>query len=748
MSKDELGKFGIAPKFDGNQLPARLVNLSIKSRIYRFPWFGVGIKGEELQHFLNWIGKLRIITRAMEKRGINMEEMKTILSHLDTNFTLSMKDLNRNWVVLDSADSTRYILIKPPFFNDIAESIESMLSNDRKTTLIIVQENKTLSLNEAKRVGKELCIKIKELEDDFHMEITGGSVISYQIDVLTNESNRYITPGIFIAIILILLIHFRRISYIFLPLICLSISIVWLFGSMVLFGMKFNAMSVALIPLIMGLGVDYSVHLFYNYRAELSKGMKPLDAIKTSIKNVGTAMFLATLTTSISFLSFLNSSIPPIRNFGILCAFGIFYAFIVTVTFEAAVVYLLDKKKKKVVSSDGKKLSLEKGMRIFSSFVLKNGKFVVIFLTLITIIFLYSATKVNYSFSMEEFLPENTPAMKTLEKVSNLFPSASRMEEYILFEGDICSVRTMESIYKTIENMKDDKTIARYPDGGLKVESILSVIEDAAKSNRSIIEKFNLDSRFIPRTNKDLKNLLDYLYEREPNVKYVLHRNHGYDAALIRVHLVSEKISSEFTESVYRELTNDVISCGNVKVTVTGPISLIYTITKSLTESQLKSTFVCLFVAGLVLIVVYRKISLGSIAMTPVILSCIWIIGSIYLLNYTLNVMTVMVTSLTIGLGITYAIHAIERYKLVLQNSKDSEKVVEDTFAHIGGAIFISALTTIAGFSILVLSPMPPEQQFGIITALTIFYALVTTLLILPPLLSLYTKRLGKSERK
>jgi len=744
MSKDELGKFGIAPKFNGNQLPARLVNLGIKSRIYRFPWLGMGIKGEELQRFLNWTEKLKIIARAMEKRGINIEEMESVLSYFDKNFTLSMKDLNKNWVVLDSADSSRYIFIKPPFFNDIAESIESMLSKDGKTTLIIIEENKTLNHDEAKRVGKELCAKIREMKDDFQMEITGEGVISYEIDTLTNESNKYIVPGIFIAILFILLIHFRRISYIFLPLICLSISIIWLFGTMVLFGMKFNAMSVALVPLIMGLGVDYSVHLFYNYRFELSKVMKPLDAIKISIRNVGTAMFLATLTTSISFLSFLNSSIPPLRDFGILCAFGIFYAFMITVTFEAAIVYLLDKKRERIILSDKKKLSLGKAMKRFSSFVLKNRKYVVIFLTLLTVIFLYSATNVTYSFSMEEFLPENTPSMKTLEKISDLFPSASRTEEYILIEGDICSVRTMESIYKITENMKDDETVARYPDGRLKVESILSVIEDAAKKNRSIIEKFNLDSRFIPQTDKDLKNLLDYLYEREPNVKYVLHRNHGYDATLIRAYLVSGKITSEFAEKVHTELKDDVFLYGNIRATVTGPISLIYTITKSLTESQLKSTFVCLLVAGIVLIVVYRKISLGVIAMTPVVLSSVWIMGSIYLLNYNLNVMTVMVTSLTIGLGVTYAIHAVERYKLVLQQEEDDEKVIVDTFSHTGGAIFISALTTIAGFGILILSPMPPEQQFGVITALTIFYALVTTLLALPVLLLLYTKKFKK----
>ena len=746
LSKDELGKFGIAPKFKENQLPARLVNLSIKSRIYRFPWLSIGVKVRVLQQFLNWTEKLEILALAAKMMGINIEGIESGLSHIDANLTFSMKDLNTSWAVVDSVNSEEYIFIKPPFFDDIAESIKSILSKDGRATLLLIEENKNLSRDEAKILVKNLRTKIKEMGKDFHMEITGGSVISYEIDNLTSESNKYIIPGIFIAIMLILLILFRRVSYIFLPFVSLSISIIWLFGTMVLLGMKFNAMSVALVPLIMGLGVDYSVHLFYNYRAEISNGMKPVDAITTSIKNVGTAMFLSTLTTSISFLSFLSSSIPPLRDFGILCAFGIFYAFIITITFEAAVVYLLDKRKEKLVPPDRKKFDLGKGMGIFSSFVLKNRRYVVIFLTVITLIFMYSAANVSYSFSMEDFLPENTPAMKTLKEISSLFPSASRTEEYILIEGDVCSVRTMESIYKTIQNMKDDKTIARYPNGRLKVESILSVIEDAAKSNESIIKKFNLDSRFIPRTNKDLKNLLDYLYEREPNVKYVLHRNHGYDATLIRVHLRNEKISSEFSERVYTELTNDVTSYGNVKVTVTGPLSLVYTITKSLTESQIKSTFICLLIAAVVLMVVYRRVSLGAIAITPVILSCVWIVGSVYLLNYSLNVMTVMVTSLTIGLGITYAIHAIERYKLVLQKKKDSEKAIVDTFAHTGGAIFISALTTMAGFGILVFSPMPPEQQFGVITALTIFYALMTTLLVLPVLLSLYTKRLNKSE--
>jgi predicted RND superfamily exporter protein len=109
-----------------------------------------------------------------------------------------------------------------------------------------------------------------------------------------------------------------------LPLVGLTISIIWLFGTMVLLGITFNTMAVALVPLLMGLGVDYSVHMFHNYRVELEKGKSCGEAIVSSIQDVGMAMFLATITTMVAaFLSFLTASIPPIRDFGILCAIGI-----------------------------------------------------------------------------------------------------------------------------------------------------------------------------------------------------------------------------------------------------------------------------------------------------------------------------------------------------------------------------------------------------------------------------------------
>ena len=119
----------------------------------------------------------------------------------------------------------------------------------------------------------------------------------------------------------------------------------------------------------------------------------------------------------------------------------------------------------------------------------------------------------------------------------------------------------------------------------------------------------------------------------------------------------------------------------------------------------------------------------------PVGVSIIWIVGSIYFMGYSFNIMTVMVTSLNIGIGIAFGIHVIQRFRLTADRTGDVRKAVSKTVTHKGGALFIAALTTAAGFGMLILAPLPPEQQFGLITAMTIIYSYITSIFVLPPVL-------------
>lgn len=721
IPRKELSKYGIAPSFGNVSLPAKLYNIRAGARIsYPFP-FSIS------SHLILKLLSIKIIFK-----------FANITKLLENKKTFSINDLNFTWKLVDEAKINDELLIKQPFMDEMKNSLLSFLSAEKNANLMIVEINGSLRIDEEKKVSKEIVDFIEN--KNIKAEVTGSGVILYQIDELTDKSNKIILPSIFIAIILILLINFKRPSYVLLSLSGLCIAIVWLLGTMALLGIKFNTLAVALIPLLMGLGVDYSVHIFHNYLTEIGRGRSVKDAITISVKEVGIALILATITTAVSFLSFLSASIPSLREFGIMAATGIAYTFIVAITFVAPARYLIDRKRG-VKLIEGKKISFRNFMLKLSRFLCANPKKSIIIVIVVTIIMGFIATHVSTSFSLEEFMPKNSKAINTMKKLPDYFPSASQDQEYILIEGNIATVKILKGIKETLNNMEDDKYIVRLPNGKIKVESVYSLIESIVRENESIKDRFNIGEDGIPSSDKDVIELYDYIYKNYGrDAKNVLHKSkNGYDATVIRIY-TQPVTTNEDMKNLYNELKNDLTDYGNAEAIVTGKKALEYTIMNSLTRSQITSTIVCIIVAGIVIMIVYRKLALGILTMLPVIISSIWILGTIYLLGYSLNVMTVMVTSLTIGLGITYAIHVVERFRLVADRTGEIIKAVEEAVANTGQAVLMAALTTIAGFAVLIFSPMPPEQQFGIVTAITILYSFITTILAVPPLLLLWGK--------
>ncbi len=783
VKKTELGNYGISPIFGRYELPSKIGNTKAGVRIFQTPilhkpWSRIIFNTSYLQKIIEGIQTRptinKISTKILQKFGnFSWEDFNEIFEMLNSEEfskeSISLKDIENRWIVLDQAPdkyySEKYYFIKPFFIENLKTSSLIFLSDDfdknygPSSTLMIAQLNATLTYSDLGDISAEIqsnLIDFDKKQNYVTMKATGTGIISNEIDEVTMDANMIIMPSIFIIICLILFVMFKQFSYVFLPLISLAISIIWLFGTMVLLGMTFNMMMVAIVPLLMGLGVDYSVHLFHEYKSELKKGKKPGSAIKKSIKDIGMAMFLATLTTVIAFLSFLASSMEPLRNFGILCAFGIIYTFITAVTFQTAVRYILDRKKTKLVTKNKNKISLDFYMEKFSDFVLKQRKKIVAIAVFITIIMVIGASQVETTFDMNDFLPEGNESLDLMINIGEYFPSSSEYQEYILIEGTVATVKTLKGISETSENLIDDKYIAKTPNGEPRRITVLSIIRNAIKDNSSITLEFNLDSRGIPKTDEDVVKLFDYFYNNPDymmEVRSVLHYDgKKYDATVIRVYTSISYSESEDLDTtkqsgiLYDSLNEDLTSYGEAKAIVTGPASALFTIIGSMTESQILSTFISIIFAALVLIIIFKNPILGLITIIPVGICSIWIIGTIYFLGYSLNIMTIMVTSLTIGIGIDYAIHATQRFRLTADRTGDIEKAVCKTVGHTGGALFIAALTTVSGFGLLILAPMPPEQQFGIITSMTIIYSYITSIVVLPPILMKWAKLRKKKK--
>lgn len=775
VNKSELATYGIAPVNDGFGLPAKLGGFSTRFQYYqlpflRLPWLRINTEVETLQNYIEkmqhrpFLSKIstEIMNSFSDFSWEQFDEMQSMLSTNDNTINeISLTAVENWWITSDIAPnngvSEKTVFLKPRFLTDLKTSTLTFLpkqfepGDTTQKTLLMAFINGSFPEEKRKNIVESFNQEIYTIENSssFSLRPAGNTQLSLEIDEVAMESNTIIMPSIFIAILLLLFITFRKLSYMFLPLIGLSLSILLIFGTMVLLGINFNMMYVALVPLMLGLGVDYSVHMFHNYRAELSVGQTISQAIKSTINDIGTALFLATITTVIAFLSFLTATIQPIQDLGLLSALGIIFTFIITLTFLSSVRYLIDKKwkpKKQKIKKNG----LEHWLKKLSTILIHHTKTVIIIAFAISTVMSIAALQVQTSFDMESMLPEDNPTIEIFNELSDSFPSSGMDQEYVLIEGNIATTNALSGIRSTVNNMQDNDYIASTPTGETKIVSIISVIDDAVEQNKTIKDIFSLNQQNIPTTDKKVKDLFFYLLDHnqyKEDLKSVLHQNDNtFDASVIRVYTNSETQSEGTNQAsgkgqrLYDQLNEDITGLDSLEVTVTGSETLMFVTAQSLTESQINSTMICIILAALVLIIVFRNLMLSFLTLIPVLLSITWILGTMYFIALDLNIMTVMITSITIGLGVTYAIHAVQRFRLIADTTGDIEKAVSSTVSHTGGALLASAATTVAGFGILILAPITPQQQFGFIASITIIYSLLTTILILPPMLKLWAE--------
>jgi predicted RND superfamily exporter protein len=808
VSLDELATYGISPKIGAFSLPAKLSNFTAGTRYYQTSLFKrlggrVQINSSYLFEKIPQLQSKDILGPLVERMMSNigdiswkdfdeMYEMFEDSSMIPDVFAL--KDILETWDTVDhvpeyGTESEQSLFLVPAFYDELSSNSVSFLSKEFRegespqSSLVFLSLNFISDFDEILQINQYIVNEVSELnnqQDVVQIEATGNGIASVEINELTASANRFIAPMIFLIIVFVLFFSFRKLSYVILPMLTLVVSTIWLFGCMALLGISFNVIAVALVPLILGLGVDYSVHLLHNYRIEIDDGKKPGTAIKNSVAEIGTAMFLAMLTTVIAFLSFLTATFPPIRDFGILLALGVIFTFITALTLLSSLQYILDRRKVVKLKRKTNSFRLRMVMRWLSSKVIQHQKMILALMLAITLIFGYGAIHIDTGYDQEQFAPEDTSAFELFEKIADQFPFSSQTQEYILFEGNVATVDLLTGMKNTHERLEDDSFIARNPDGSLKVTSIYTIIKKAVANDQSLIDRFNINPvTFIPDNDLDVKSLFDHLHdppditseasdvsfdfdEMDVNLSkfsaisfdqfggeistVLVKDGDRYIATVFRIYIDPNYVNSGSDENKLEILKNKLTDYaledyGDVRSIATGQNIITLTITNSLTESQIISTLVSIVLAALVLILVYRSASLGIIALIPVGFSIVWILGTMYYIGYTLNALTITVTSITIGIGIDYSIHATERFRFIVDKTGNITKAVCETISHTGGALLIAALTTALGFSVLIFAPIPPQQQFGFILAVTITYSFLTSIFILPLVLFHWANR-------
>ena len=556
-----------------------------------------------------------------------------------------------------------------------------------------------------------------------------------------------------------------------LTLLTIMMSIAWMQGFGVLMGPgylgwigAFSEMLQILPILLIGLGVDYAIHLNSRYREELGSDTPVDKSAGRATRTVGVALVLATVTTGVGFLTNVTNPVPALRDFGILAAIGIASAFWLMLTFFPAVRMILDRRAEKAgrlptksFGKGGDRL-LPRLMGRASVFAEKLPIPTLIVAFSLGALGVYGTTQLSTEFSFTDFIPEGSAVLETVEALDEQFAGGFGERTQVLIEGDVATPAVHNASVAAWQNMADTENVLNFG-GRAAVDFPATIVAQLATPPESgggefyneDFSQFAFGSGFqqdlTVSEDADVAALYDRAAELAPDQMAAVAAR-GDDGSYRYVDMsISTQAGEAAVEALAADLIVDLAPVSAIEGTTavaTNENIISQVVVTSLSESQLRSLLITLVAAALLLVLNFlieaRRPFLGVITILPVALVVLWTFGMMAWTGIPFGPVTATISALAIGIGVPYTIHITHRYQEDRQRYDNPEDAIHSTTRHTGGALAGSAFTTVAGFGILVTSSLVPFQQFGAVTVYAISFALIAAVLVLPSMLVLWDR--------
>ena len=581
----------------------------------------------------------------------------------------------------------------------------------------------------------------------------------------------------------------RTVSDLFLSLGTILLSISWMQGIGALLGPGYlnvigapNQISQIAPILLIGLGVDYAIHFTGRYREELGNGQSVKDATTNTLSSVGIALSLATLATIVGFLSNVVSPLPEFKDFGITVSFGILFALLLVMTFVPAIRSLLDKRaetkesiSREAFSSSGE--SVLNKIAGASSIIPKKLKLISVALLIGVSGYGYiSFTNLDTVFNFTDFLPEDDPVVATLAVLTDEFGGGFGETTSVLLEGEnlatpeihnaiidaINDLAGADNVVVFGENVANESVVASIGSMLLPQNALpgsppqtpdMELISGLMSYGVQVMSGEGLDALKVSSTG-DVDSLYKFLLVNDPATfsgSLFLNEKEVFTAQQIKITTsAGSEGSRQLTEDIYGAF-QPVINLG-VDVAATNDSIVTNSVSDLISASQFQSLVFAILSSMIFLIIYYwidlRRPFLGVVTIFPVIAIVMGTYLGMSLLDIPLNPVTATLTGIAIGIGVPFVIHVTNRFREALNNDSNPVTAITSTLKTTGGSLFGSAFTTMAGFGILTTSTLKPFQQMGQVVLVSIGFALVASILILPTLLVFWANYHNKKTAK
>jgi hypothetical protein len=676
------------------------------------------------------------------KRGF--EEI--INSPIYKNYVISEDGKTSGIVVYLKKDErlAEYIKIKDKYFNQSTQT--GLTKKEKKNYKKFIKEYEEYKNLYNIRNHQNIA----EIRDVINKYGENAKIHLGGIPMIANDMMSYIKSdilvfgiGVFIFIILTLWFIFRNIKWVIMPLLGCATSVIIMVGLLGLLGWKVTVISSNFIALMLILNMAMNIHVtvrFLQLKKE-SHLLSKSEAILEASKKMMLPILYTVLTTICAFLSLVFSGIKPIIDFGWMMTLGLIISLLVTFLLLPSLLNLFSTDNE-ISVKDTEKSIITTALSIFT----KNDNILIFGTTLIIIIFsIVGISKLEVENSFINYFDKETEIYKGMKKIDDDLGGTTPLNVILKFPTKQKKIDTEEDEFNEWEEeneTSEDK--AKYWFTRDKMDKIINVHEylDSLPEIGKVISFGSILRVAEDLNNKELQSLeIAVLFSKIPETikKEIV-------TPYISVEKDEARISVRIKDSLKDLRRNDLIKKINYELNtklglekdeykLAGVLILFNNLLQSLFKSQILTLGIVMLGIFLMFFILFRNIILSFIGVVPNFIAAFFILGIIGLLGIPLDMMTITIAAITIGIAVDNSIHYIYRFKEEFEKINDYNKTLDRCHSTVGIAILNTSITIVFGFSILILSNFIPTIYFGVFTGIAMLLAMISVLTLLPKLI-------------
>ncbi len=674
-----------------------------------------------------------IVEDLLEKWPESPAEMATLEERVRTN------RLYENLLISRDGRFTT-VIIKTHSHSSIGQDTDILKGFEDQDTDLSDSETRTTENRSylTDKENSEVVLAVREVVQkyqtvDFPVYVAGSPVVTHFLKRSMMRDIRKFMALAIITVALFLFLMFRRITGVILPLVVVILSLLCTIGIMAALGVAIKVPTQILPSFLLAVGVGTSVHILAIFFHRFDRSADKEDAIAYALGHSGLAVVMTNVTTASGLLSFSTAEVAPIADIGIYAAVGVLLAFIYTIVLLPAVLALVPISSRRSKNRHFKIMIMDRFLTAVSNFSTHYAKTILIVSAIIMALSMLAILKIRFSHYVLGWFPKSNSIRLATEKIDDQLRGSLSLEVIIdthkengLYEPQILNRLEAAAVYA--ESLEFEEL---FVGKAWSLTAILKEINQALNENRSAYYRIPQDRELVSQEfllfensgSDDLEDFVDSQFSKARltvKVPFVDAVKSG-----ILMENITDYLNRQFPETA---------------VTLTGMMALLARTIYNAIKSMAKSYAIALVVITVLMVVLIGRIRIGLLSMVPNLAPILLMLGVIGAFSIPMDLFTMMVASVAIGLAVDDTIHFMHNFRRYYDQSGDPQKAVYETLHSTGRAMLVTTIVLSLGFFIFAFATMNNVTNFGLLTGFTIIMALVADYLIAPALMVVVNK--------